>query len=487
MIRKEKNSEMNKITERWKAIPITVKVSFAYVLCSLLQQGLSFITLPLFTRLLTKEEYGLYTVYQSWSGILSIILTLNLAYGSFSKAMVQFENDREGYISSVEGICAALAISFLILYLPFRSLMNKLFELPTGFICLMVAELLGSTAILLWSGKKRFEFKYKSVVAITLLKSFCAPLLAYILIMHTEERGYARILGYALVNILIGWFFYIRNAIRGKKLFNKEYWTYALRFNIPLLLYYFSQVIFNQSDRIMISHIDGTDKAAVYGVAYSFAMVLTFVLNAINNSYVPWLYGKMKEGRQAENKSVSIIIAVIMAILLSGVIWFAPEIILIMAGEKYMDAVYVVPPVAISLLLLFYSQLFINVEFFYEEKKKLVWASIGSAIVNLLLNWIFIRKFGYIAAGYTTLVSYMLFAFANYLAMKQVLRSKRIENNAYSYTGLVLLFFLFCIFSAIGTVLYNNLCVRIFCALAVLVIIIIQKKWFLSLYLKIKG
>ena len=477
---------MDNIIKRWKAIPITVKVSFAYVVCSILQQGLSFITLPIFTRLLTKEQYGLYTVYQSWAGILSIILTLNLAYGSFSKAMVQFENDRDGYISSVEGICGALAFLFLIVYLPFQSLWNKLFELPTGFICLMVAELLGNTAILLWSGKKRFEFRYKSVVAVTLLKSVSSPLLAYILVVNSDEKGYARILGYALVNIAIGWFFYIRNAIRGKKLLHKDYWSYALRFNIPLLVYYFSQVIFNQSDRIMISHLDGTDKAAVYGVAYSFAMVLTFVLNAINNSYVPWFYGKLKDGRQEENRSVSVIIAGIMALLLSGVIWFAPEIISIMAGEKYMEAIYVVPPVAISLLLLFYSQLFINVEFFYEEKKKLVWASIGSAIANLFLNWIFIREFGYIAAGYTTLISYMLFAFANYLAMKHVLHRQKIEDNAYSYKELIFIFLFFCILSVIGAYLYNYLPVRIFCTLAVLVIIFFHRNLFLTSYSKFK-
>ena len=98
---------INRIKEKWKNVPITVKVSTAYTVCSILQKCLSFITLPLFTRLLTTEEYGQYTIYSSWMGILTIFLTLNLAYGSFQTAMVKFENKRSEYINSIL-VCAFL-------------------------------------------------------------------------------------------------------------------------------------------------------------------------------------------------------------------------------------------------------------------------------------------------------------------------------------------------------------------------------------------
>ena len=103
---------MTGIKSKWNKIPVTAKVSIAYAVCSILQKCLSFITMPLFTRLLTTEQYGQFTVYQSWYGILSIFLTLNLAYGSFSTAMVKYEKDRNGYISAVEGICVMLSLIF---------------------------------------------------------------------------------------------------------------------------------------------------------------------------------------------------------------------------------------------------------------------------------------------------------------------------------------------------------------------------------------
>lgn len=475
-----------KLQNKWNRLPLGVKVSSAYAVCSILQKCLSFITLPLFTRLLTTEQYGQLTIYSSWQGIISIFLTLNLAYGSFSTAMVKFEEDRDGYISSVEGICIFLTGVFLLVYLPFQNFWNYWFQLPTSFILLMVVEMLCSTAILLWSGKKRFEFKYIGVVSVTLLMSVLSPIVAYFLVIHTEDKGYARIIGFALVHILVGGAFFIFNALRGKKIFNKKYWKYALSFNVPLLAYYLSQIIFNQSDRIMISHMVGTDKAAVYGVAYTLAMVLTFVLNAINNSYVPWFYGKIKEGKMTENQRVSLGIAGFLAVILSGIIWFAPEVIKIMAGEKYMEAIYVVPPVAISLLLLFYAQLFINVEFFYEEKKSLVWASIGAAAVNLVLNFIFIVKYGFIAAAYTTLVSYIVFAYCNYLAMKKVLFYRKIADTAFSYKGIMLVFVVFCSVTVIGVLFYQQFLIRTIVALAVLAGIISKRNLIFDFYRSVR-
>jgi len=452
---------MERIRNKWAQLPQAAKVSTAYAVCSILQRGLLFLTMPLFTRLLTTEQYGQVLIYSSWQGIFQILLTLNLAYGSFSAAMMRFEEDRDGYIASVEGIFFALSGLFFLIYLPFASRWNVLLELPTGLVCCLVADVVCLNALQLWSGKKRFEFKYISVVLVTLISSVVSLLIQFFLVTHQEEKGYARIIGMAAVNILIGGYLMVRSMIRGRKIFDRTYWRYALSFNIPLLAYYLSQMIFNQSDRIMISHMVGIDKAGIYGVAYNFAMVLTFVLDAVNNSYVPWLYGKIRDGEEAGNRSISLGLAAMIALLICGVSWFAPEIIWIMAGEEYMEAVFVVPPVSVSLLLLFYSQLFINVEFYYEEKRSLVFASIGAAVTNLVLNWVFIKAYGFVAAAYTTLFSYIIFAACNCIAMKKVLKRRGLPDRGYNYRGLLLLFAGLCAVTVAGAMLYDYLAVRI--------------------------
>ena len=438
-----------------------VKASSAYVICSVLQRCLSFITLPLFTRLLTTDEYGISTVYTSTMAVVIIFTTLNLPYGSFSPAMIKFEEDRDGYISAVNTICSLLTAVYFAVYFLFRNFWNGLLDLPTELMVLMGLEMLFNTAIQFWMGKARFEYRYKPFVAVTLLISVVGTACSILAVLLLPNKGVAKVIAHGTVICIIGLVIMVQSFMRGRQPFNKVYWKYALSFNIPLIPYYLSQIIFNQSDRLMINSMTGRSNAAMYGVAYSLAFILTFVLNAINNSYVPWVYRKIKNNELRDNKRVSTIIAVIMAVLLLGVISLAPEIILVMAGKKYTSAVWVVPPVSMSLLLLFYSQLFINVEFYYEEKYKLVGASILAAVTNIVLNYYGIKMFGFVAAGYTTLISYVLFAGCNYLAMKQICREKGIDGDLYDYKMLVLLFIAFAAVGFAFTALYPFRWVRL--------------------------
>jgi len=446
--------------KKWKSVPIEVKASVTYTVCSILQKCLSFITMPLFTRLMTTEQYGQYTVYTSWSSILTIFITLYLAFGCFNTAMVRFEEDRDRYIAAIQGLCTVLAGLFLAIYLPFQTHWNRLFELPTGLVLLMVAEVVMTFSLSCWYGKLRFSFRYQPVAAMTLLISVLSPVLAYTLITASPEKGYARILGYALVVVACGGGVYIWNLLRGKSFFHKKYWRYALSFNVPLIPYYLSQVVFNQSDRIMISHYSGQDKAGIYGVACTLALMLNFVLNAINDSYVPWLYRKLKIGEASDSPRIAGIIAVLMAVLLLGVIVLAPELIFVLAGDDYAEAVWAVAPVAVSVLLLFYAQLFINIQFYYEEKGLLVFASVGAAVLNIVLNALLIPRCGFLAAAYTTLFSYLVFAGANYAAMGRTLKKRNQTEKLFHIPGLLLILLVFIVLACGAMLLYDYPVVR---------------------------
>ena len=468
---------MLNIKEKIRNLPIQTKVSVAFIVCSVVQKFLSIITLPLFTRLLTTEQYGQLSIYTSWSAIIGLFTTLNMPYGSMSAAMVKFEDRREDYIGVVQMFCIILSSLFLMIYLPLSSFFNKFLELPTGIVIIMIVEIFSSASIQSWMEKQKFEYKYKPIVAITLLVSFLAPMFALVLVNIFEERGYARIIGSAVIGIIFGLSIAIYNFSKSKKINNKEMWKFALSMNIPLLIYYLSQVVFNQSDRVMISHMCGLDKAGIYSIAYSFAMILNFVVNAINSSYLPWFYGKLKENNTIENRKITLLISLLIAILLIFVIWLAPEAVWILAGEKYVEAIWIVPPIAMCVLLLFYTQLSINVEFYYEKKLLLVLSSILSAVVNIVLNLLLIPKFGYFAAGYTTLISYVIFAVMNYIAMKSFIKKKNLQvKDMYNVPALLGLFAVFMLISFVGMMLYKVMWLRIAIIAIVCIIILINYK-----------
>lgn len=89
---------------------------------------------------------------------------------------------------------------------------------------------------------------------------------------------------------------------------------------------------------------------------------------------------------------------------------FAPECIYVLGGSEYKEAVWVVPPVCMSVYFIMLYSLVSTVTFYYEKTKSIMVSSCIIAIFNIILNSIFIKRFGMAAAGYTTLVCYVLYA-----------------------------------------------------------------------------
>ena len=129
-----------------------------------------------------------------------------------------------------------------------------------------------------------------------------------------------------------------------------------------------------------------------------------------------------------------------------------------------------------SVLLLYYSDLFDCFLFFYEAKFFLAIAAVASAGVNIILNYFFIPKYGFVAAGYTTLISYAFLAWIDYLYMLKICKKHDIDKKVYSIKGLI---GVFGIFSAVGFLvmsLYRLPIVRYSIILGVFLILYIFRK-----------
>ena len=113
---------LNKIKKFYNNMSIATKAALWFVFCNIMQKGISTITVPLFTRLLTTAEYGTYSLYISWFNILTIVTSLNLYYGVFNNALNRIRDkcERDKYVSSMQGLTITLTIVLIIIYLDRR-------------------------------------------------------------------------------------------------------------------------------------------------------------------------------------------------------------------------------------------------------------------------------------------------------------------------------------------------------------------------------
>jgi len=118
---------------------------------------------------------------------------------------------------------------------------------------------------------------------------------------------------------------------------------------------------------------------------------------------------------------------------------FGPELIKLFATDEYYNAIWVMPPVAASVFFMFLYPLFANVEFYYEKTKFVMVASCSGALLNIVLNYIYIRQYGYYAAGYTTLVCYIVFSVEHYFAYRKIVSNEPELESIYDIRFVILL------------------------------------------------
>lgn len=360
-----KNNIIKKLHIKYRDLSPAAKAGIWFTICGFAQRGLSFITTPIFTRIMTTQQYGVVSVYNSWEQVLLILCSLNLFYGGFNNGMRDYKNQRNMYVSTVQGLITIITAIWFVVYLAGQRFWNQVLEMDTYLVVILFIQIVAQSSLLLWSGKERFEFKYKSLVAITFANTAFGAILPIftILLSNKDNAAEVKIITHACVVILFGGGLYIYNLLKGKKFFERRIWKDAFQFNLPLLPHYLSTMILNQADRIMISKMVGSSEAGIYSVAYSASMILNILVTSINNAFAPWIYEKLDSNSFKDIKKVANTMFAGIALILMLLIAFAPECIELFAGAKYSDAVKIIPSVATSLYFIFMYQIFANVEF----------------------------------------------------------------------------------------------------------------------------
>lgn len=469
-------SQIKKILEKYNSIPSAVKASFWFLICSFLQKGIAFITTPIFTRIMTPAEYGQYSVFTSWQGIFTVFVSLNLCAGVYTRGLVKYEEERSEFISSFQGLSFSLTIIWTGLYLVFRELINAITGLTTVQMLAMLIIIWLSNVFNFWSAEQRVDFKYKKLVLLTLLVSFLNPVVGIILIHLSEDKVTARILGVILVELIAYTGLFIVQMRRGKRFFHKRFWKYALTFNIPLIPHYLSMNVLSSADRIMISNMVGDNEAGIYNLAYQISMIMTMFNTALMQTIEPWLYKKIKEKRIDDMSKVAYPTFVAIAVLNIFLIAFAPEAVAIFAPIEYVDAIWVIPPVAMSAYFMFAYTFFAVFEFYFSKTKFISVATMVGAVANVVLNYFLIDVFGYMAAGYTTLFCYVLYAVCHYICMKKICKDYLDGQSPYNTKILLGITGSFVIIGFVFLATYTNVVVRYVFIVAVIAIIIWQRR-----------
>ena len=441
------------IKQKYTLIPLQAKASLWFLVCSFIQKSVSLITTPIFTRIMSKEEYGRFGVFNSWYGIISIFAAMSLTGGVHIQGLVKFDNEQDEFTGAFQGLTTTLVLCLGIIYLFFQKFWDGVFKL-TRFQMVLMFIIIWTTSIFgFWANQQRVKYSYKKLCAIIVFSSILKIIFEILFVEYSNDKVTARILGWAVSDLFsFGWIF-LSVLFKGKTFFSFKYWKYAMIFYVPLIPHYLSQTVLNSSDRIMIQRMVGEGAAGIYLLAYSISLIMMFFNSALLQTISPWIYQKIKEKKNKDISQIAYMSLIFIGSVNIVLMLFAPEIVLLFAPKSYHDAIWIIPPVAMSVFFVYEYDLFAKFAFFYEKTFFIMIASCMAAVVNIVLNYYFINIFGYYAAGYTTLICYMIYAVAHYIFMR-IVCNKCCDGN-YPYNTKII-FIISITFVAAGSIILTS-------------------------------
>lgn len=480
---------MKKLLSTYKNLSVQVKASLWFIASTVLLKGISFITMPIFTRIMSTDQYGIYSVYLTWYEMLTVVGTLSLESCAYMSALTKFDENGKS-----EAQLSLLELSFFITSILMVAVLLSgdklplLIGLPKDMILLMILQIYFVPAVNFWLVRSRFRYKYIGLVFVSLSMAMMNALLGifFVLNFDNEYQAYGRVFSIVLIQLVYGIvLFCILNKGQKIKIITK-YWKWGIRLHIPLLPHTMSLKILGSADRIMINTIVGSTAAALYSVAFSIAIVVNLVKSSIVDALRPWIYQKLKEHQVGVMQKVFNGVLLFVALLTLVFVAFAPEVIYIAAPHNYYAAVYCMPPVMISSFFTFLYSVFSIIEMYYEETKKIMAASVSAASLNIILNLIFIPIFGYIAAAFTTLICYIFLAVFHYCMVKSILKKKNIVSRLFDNRVVIGLSIIMLTMMMLFEFLYSHVVLRYVFVFVIVIVLVIKRKFFMDLLTTIR-
>ena len=407
--------------------------TFYNFLSTVISSGMAFITMPIFTRVLGKEQYGLYSIYASWLTIFVCFMGLNVKSG-LGTGLYKYKENYLKFRSStlVEGTLISSGMIFLLLSI--YPLIKGIFGYSILLFAILLFEAFAQFVLDFANMAWIYEKKAASNMVVSTTNLILTSVFSLVLVIYWkgshETLYYGRVIGTAIPQIVIAvcvWVIIYKQEPYG---FDREYWKYSFFFGIPLVFHMLSQQVLGQSDRLMMNWFGtGSGQIGIYSFYYSFVAILTTILNALNNSWCPFLFDDLSKKKyyELDNKIKNYV--QIFTVFNLGFLLVSREVMKIFANREYWSGANLIPILVLVVYCTFFYQFGVNYEFFHSRPRVVAIGTVVAAVTNIILNAIFIPKYGMYGAAIATLLSYIVLAMMHTIVVK----TWRLERYPLSY------------------------------------------------------
>lgn len=399
------------------------KSSGIYTLSNIFEKSIPFLLLPVLTRYLSTEDYGIVSMFVVLVG-LTIPFTGLATKPAVLRSYYKKEIDFPAYVSNTLFILLFSTAGVTIIFAVFADQISEYSGFPADWLFTVIivssTQYVANILLVIWQAQnKPIQYGvYK--IGLTALNLSIALGLIIGLGYGWEGKILGQIFATALffvIGVIILWRYHLI-----KFTIVKEYISHALSYGVPLIPHSLSTFLITMIDRVFITNMVSLSETGIYTVGYQIGMIVGVLADSFNKAWTPWLFEKLNEGgTRIKKKIVKFTYAYIVGITALAIFLslIAPWFMSFFVGTEFSGSVQFVFWIAIGYSFKGMYYMVTNYIFFVEKTHLLSWMTFVAAGVNILLNYFFIRSFGAIGAAQATTITYLIqFLLTWYLAAR---------------------------------------------------------------------
>lgn len=399
-----------------------------YLVATLINASIPFLLLPVLTRYLTPEEYGVVAVFQVWCSLLAVVCGLN-TYGAATRKHYDYdEPDKHmgNYISACVAILLISSLIVTVLLLPSLGLLSGVLGLSPEWILAGIVFAVGNFMVQLrlrqWQVRKK-PVKYGQFqISLSALNAGFSILLVVVLTMGVDGR----LIGIASAMFLFG----CLGALllwRDKLLvlsWQPKLIRDALAFSLPLLPHFLGSFLLLTVDRAVISSVLGFEAAGHYMVAVQLALALNLLLQSIHKAYVPWLFERIKrdvheEKRQIIRGSYVYFVGLMVIALLAFLV--GKPVLIFIAGPSYAPAGEIIGWLVLAQAIRGMYYVVSSYLMYAKKTQQISGITIVCGAINIVLLLVFLDTYGLVGAAWAVCTGAIVqFLSAWYMASRAI-------------------------------------------------------------------
>lgn len=411
-----------------------------YGMSTILARIINFLFVPIYTRLLSPESYGVVTEFMAYIAVLQVVLVLGLETGCFRFANKEGIEPRKVYSNAFVTVFC-ISATFLALMIAFASPIASALGYDGYGSCIMymggILALDAVTAILFARLRQENKaLKFAILKTIKIITETAANLVLFLWFpSHVESArwllhfipatpDFSYVIFAIFISCIVCGLLFIPDLLRLSFRLDAKLLRQMLAYSLPLMVAALPGVVNDFLDRILFRYFDTNAEAwrsslGLYQAAVKLAVIMNLFIQMFRYAAEPFFFRRAKEkDSRALYASVQEYFTAFCGLVFLGVILYIDVIALIL-GPQFRSAVGVVPIMLLSYMIL--GMLF-NVSMWYKLSGKTnmaIWITLSGLVVTALVIVVFMPKYSYWAAAFGHLASYIvMFVISSVLGAK---------------------------------------------------------------------